>query len=120
LTSRLSPEEWVYTDGSDIEGPPRLGAAVVRIPTLTTINIDAAGCDETRTIMCVELVAIQTALTRFADHTWLGIFTDSLSSLQAIRMHYYILGLLIDSHHHNHMLLLQSISYLLEARRKKG
>jgi hypothetical protein len=35
------PEEWVYTDGSYIKGRPRLGAAVVHIPTGTTIVIDA-------------------------------------------------------------------------------
>ena len=31
------PDQWVYTDGSDIEGHPRLGAAVVHVPTATTI-----------------------------------------------------------------------------------
>ena len=34
---KYHPEQWVYTDGSDIEGHPRLGAAVVHIPTATTI-----------------------------------------------------------------------------------
>jgi len=80
-TLRFLPEEWVYTDSSDIKGHPRLGAAVVLISTRTTIYIDAAGCNKTRTIMRAELVAIHTALTRFADHSWLGVFTDSLSSL---------------------------------------
>jgi hypothetical protein len=61
-------EEWVYTEGSDIKGHPRLGAAVVHISTRTTIYIDAARCDETRTIMRAELVAIHTVLTRFEDH----------------------------------------------------
>ena len=37
------PEHWVYTDGSVITGHPRLGAAVMHIPTNTTIYIDAAG-----------------------------------------------------------------------------
>jgi len=50
-TPRFLPEECVYTDGSDIKGHPRLGAAVVYISTRTTICIDATGCDETRTIM---------------------------------------------------------------------
>ena len=71
----------MYTDGSDIKGYPRLGAAVVHIPTSTTIFIDAAGTRETRTIMRAELVAIHTALTTFENHEWIGIFPDSLSSL---------------------------------------
>jgi hypothetical protein len=40
-TPRFLPEEWVYTDGSDITGHQRLGAAVVHTPTCTTIRIDA-------------------------------------------------------------------------------
>ena len=62
---KFQPEDWVYTDGSDITGQPRLGAAVVHIPTNTTIYIDATGTKETRTIMRAELVAIHTALTMF-------------------------------------------------------
>ena len=66
---KFSPEDWVYTDGSDIKDQPRLGAAVVHIPTRTTIYISATGCEETRTIMRAELVAIHTALTKFEDHS---------------------------------------------------
>jgi hypothetical protein len=40
---KFLPEQWVYTDGSDIRGDPRLGAAVVHIPISTTIYIDVAG-----------------------------------------------------------------------------
>ena len=65
---KFLPEQWVYTDGSDITGHPRLGAAVVHIPTSTTIYIDAAGTEETRTIMRAELVAIHTALSTFSTH----------------------------------------------------
>ena len=119
-TPKFFPEEWVYTDGSDIKDQPRLGAAVVHIPTHTTIYIDATGCEETRTIMRAELVAIHTALTRFESHSWLGIFTDSLSSLQAIRLHHHRPGLSVAPHYHHHTTLLQSISHLLEARREKG
>jgi hypothetical protein len=104
---RFSPKKWVYTDGSDIKGHPRLGAAIVHTPTRTTFYIDAAGSEETRTIMRAELVAIHTALTMFEDHSWLGVFTDSLSGLQAIRLHYYRPDLTIAPHHyHHHMLLL--------------
>jgi hypothetical protein len=53
----------------------------MHIPTCTTIYIDAAGSEKTRTIMRAELVAIHTALTWFEDHPWIGVFTDSLSSL---------------------------------------
>ncbi len=59
---------------------------MVHIPTATTIYIDAAGAEETRTIMPAELVAIYTALTTFTSHVWIGIFTDSLFSLQAIQI----------------------------------
>ena len=82
------PEQWVYTDGSDIEGHPRLGAAVVHNPTATTIYIDAAGSEETRTIMRAELVAIYTALKTFASHEWIGVFTDSLTNMHAIQHHH--------------------------------
>ena len=53
-------ENWVYTDGSDIDGHSRLGASVVHIPTATTIYIDATVTEKTRTIMRAELVAIHT------------------------------------------------------------
>ena len=119
-TPQFSYEEWVYTDGSDIKGHPRLGVAVVHIPTNTTIYIDAAGCEETRTIMRAELVAIHTALSRFADHSWLGIFTDSLSSIQAIRLHHQRPGLSRTPNYHHHMLLLQGITDLMETRQVKG
>ena len=53
----------------------------MHIPTCTTIYIDAVGSEETHPIMRAELVAIHTVLTRFEDNSWIGIFTDSLSSL---------------------------------------
>ncbi len=58
-----------------------MGAAVVHIPTSTTIYIDDAGTEETRTIMRAELIAIHTALSTFSTHDWIGIFTDSLTNL---------------------------------------
>jgi len=70
--------------------------------------------------MRAELVAIRTALIRFEDHPWLGVFTKSLSSLQVIRLHYYKPGLSIAPHYHHHMLLFQSISHLLETRMETG
>jgi hypothetical protein len=74
-------EQWVYTDRSDITGDPRLDAAVARILSSTTIYIDAARLDGIRTIMQTELVAIHTALSKFATYEWIGIFTDSLFNL---------------------------------------
>jgi len=97
-----------------------MGTAVVHIPTRTTIYINAAGCEETRTIMRAEIVTFHTALTRFEDHSWRGVFTDSLSSLQAIRIHFCRPGRSIAPHYHHYMLLLQIISHLLETRREKG
>ncbi len=40
-TPKYPPEQWIYTDGFDIEGHPRLGAAVIHVPTCKTIYIDA-------------------------------------------------------------------------------
>jgi len=68
--------------------------------------------------MLAELIAIHTALPRSYDQPWLGIFTNSLSSLQTIRLHYNSPGLSATPHYHRHMLLLKSISDLLETRRK--
>ncbi len=65
------PDQWVYTAGSEIKGHPRLAAALVHVPTNTTIYIDAAGKDETRTIMRAELVAIYTTQKTFASHEWI-------------------------------------------------
>jgi ribonuclease HI len=84
---KFLPEQWVYTDGSDITGHPRQGASVVHIPSSATIYMDVTGTKETRTIMRAELVAIHMALTKFATHEWTGIFTKSLFSLHAIRHH---------------------------------
>ncbi len=50
----------------------------------------------------------------------MGIFTDFLSSIQAIRLHFTKPGLSIAPHYHHHMLLLQSICHLLETRLEKG
>jgi len=65
-TSKYIPENWLYTDGSKIDRHPRLGASVVHIPTATTIYIDAARTDETRTIMRAKPVAIHSVLTTFS------------------------------------------------------
>jgi hypothetical protein len=65
---KLIPEQWVYTDGSDITGHPRLWLAVVHISTNTTIYIDAADTEETRTIMRAKLAAIHTMLSTFIAH----------------------------------------------------
>jgi len=69
-TPKNIPENGVYTDGSKIDGHPRLVASVVHIPTATTIYIDAVGTEENRTIMLADLVAIHTALTTFARMDW--------------------------------------------------
>jgi ribonuclease HI len=119
-TPKFIPENWVYTDGSDIEGYPRLGAAVVHIPTSTTIFIYAAGTEETRTIMRAEQVAIHTALATFEDHEWIGIFTDSLSGLQAIRYQHAHPSIRSARDYHHHKILLESIVDLLETRKLAG
>ena len=80
-TSMFILKQWVYSDGCDIHGQPCLGAAVIHVPTCTTIYIDACGTYKTHTIMRAELMDIYTALDKFASHERVGIFTDSLSSL---------------------------------------
>ena len=70
--------------------------------------------------MRAELVAIHTALTTFAEHDWLGIFTNSLSNLQAIRRHNTNPGIRTNLHYHNHILLLEIITNLLDTRRLAG
>ena len=89
--------------------------------TRTTIYIiDADGTEETRTITRAELVAIHTAFTTFAPHEWIGIFTDSKSNLQAIRHHTSNPDIRSSLYYHHHMLLLESITDLLEARKMAG
>ena len=93
---------------------------MVHIPTRTAIYIDAAGTKETRTITRADLADIHTALTTFVPHDWVGMFADSLSSLQAIR-HKNINPCSSSSlHYRHHMLLLESISDLLETRKLAG
>ena len=70
--------------------------------------------------MRAELVAIHRALITFVAHDWIGIFTDSLSSLQAIRHHHINPGTTSTKHYRHHSLLLGSITDLLEARRLAG
>ena len=53
----------------------------------------------------------------FATHEWIGIFTDSPTSLQAIRHHHTNPGATGAKYHHHHRLLLGSITELLETRR---
>ncbi len=93
---------------------------MVHIPTNTTIYIDAAGTEETRTIIREELIAIYTALCTFSTHSWIGIFTDSLSSLHAIWHHHTNPGTTSAKHYHHHKLLLHNIRDLLEARQRAG
>ena len=112
------PEQWVYSDGSDVTGQPRLGAAVVHGPTCTTIYIDARGTDETRTLMRAELVAIYMALDKFATYERVGIFMDSLSILQAIRHRYTNPRTHGPQRYHRPMLLSSGITDLLEERRR--
>ena len=71
--------------------------------------------------MRAAMVAIHTALTTFASHEWIRFLIDSLSGLQAIRRHNAITCIRISLHYyHHHMLLLESITNLMEARRVAG
>jgi ribonuclease HI len=70
--------------------------------------------------MRAELVAIHTALSTFSTHNWIGIFTDSLSRLQASRHHHTNPGTTSAKHYHLHCLLLESITDLLDTRQRSG
>jgi hypothetical protein len=117
---KFLPEQWVYTDGSDITVQPRLGASVIYIPTNTPIYIDATGIEKTRTILRAELVAMHMALAKLDPHEWIVIFIDSLSSLHAMRYHRTNPGRSGSKHYHNHLLLLGCIIDLLDTRRSNG
>jgi len=103
-----------------MKGQPRLGAAMVHVHTVTTLYIDVGGTEETRTIMRAELVAIYTALDKFSTREWVRIFTDSLSSLHAIRHRYTHQGPRSPQNYHRHMLLLSGITDLLVEQRRRG
>jgi hypothetical protein len=60
------------------------------------------------------------ALTTFEDHEWIGIFTDSLSGLQAIRHQHAHPGIRSARDYHHHKTLLESIVDLLETRKLAG
>ncbi len=93
---------------------------MVHIPTSTTIYIDAAETEETRAIMRAELVAIYTAFSTFSTHNWIDRFTDSLSSLHAIKHHHTNPCTMSAKHYHHHSLLLESITELLDTRQRAG
>jgi hypothetical protein len=70
--------------------------------------------------MRAEPVAIHTALFTFSTHKWIGIFTYSLSSLQAIRHHHANPGTTSAKRYYHHRLLLDSITDILETRQLSG
>ena len=63
------------------------------------------------------LAAIHTALITFATHEWIGIFIDSLSSIQANRHHHTSPGTSGAKHYDHRKILLASITDLLKTRR---
>ncbi len=95
----------------------RIGAAVIHSPANTTTYIDASGQDETHTIMRAEIVAIQVALNTYKDDPWVGIFTDSQTSLHAIQNE-----LLRPSHtaYHHHKPLITAIVNSLQYKIRLG
>ncbi len=93
---------------------------MVHDSTCITICIDAGGTDKTHTIMQAEQVAIYTALDKFVTHEWVGIFTDSLSSLPAIRHRFTNPCTHGPQNYHHRMLLLSGITDLLEEKVKQG
>ena len=111
-TPIFDADTWIYTDGSLIEGESRLGAAVIHNPSATALHIDASGLAETHTIMRAELVAIYVALDRLKHLEDFRLFTDSLSSLQALRKRLYHLDL--GSYHHHQVLIDNIVNLILE------
>jgi len=62
-----------------------LRAAAIHTHTNTTIYIDSSGVKETNTILKARLSSIHIALDTFINSSWMGILSDSFSSLQAIQ-----------------------------------
>ena len=119
-TPKYQSEKWLYTDASDVKGLPRLGAAVVHGPICSIIYIDAGGTKEARTIMRAKWMDIYTALDNFFTHKWVGIFTDSVSSLKTIRHRYTNPRTRGPYNYYPHLLLLSGITDLLEERHRRG
>ena len=90
---------------------------MIHIPTLTTLHIDASGHEETHTIMRAELVAIYVALDRLNALVDFSLFTDSLSSLQAIRKRLYHPD---PEAYHHHQVLIDKIASLIMEREHSG
>jgi hypothetical protein len=63
--------------------------------------------------MRAELVGIHAALTKFENLPWVGIFTDSMSNLQAIRSFHDQPGISGPLHYHHHSTLIHNIVALL-------
>jgi hypothetical protein len=59
-TLKCKPDNWIYTDSSDIKDNRHLGAAEVHFPSRTTIYIDAG-----------DKLDINMALTTLATHAWI-------------------------------------------------
>ena len=70
--------------------------------------------------MRAELLATHTAIIKFATHECICIFMDCLSSLHEITHHHTNSGTTGVKHYHHHMLLLGSITRLLETRQMAG
>ena len=70
--------------------------------------------------MRVEFLAINTVLAAFESQDWIGIFTHSPSSLQAIRQHNTNPGTNNAMHYHHNLRIFESIMDLLDTRRVMG
>ena len=87
---------------------------MIHVPICAIVYIDAWDREETRTIMRAELMVIYTALDKFATHEWMGIFTDSLSYLHAIRHRCTHQEPSSSQNYHHHLLLLSGTTDLLK------
>jgi len=84
-TRKWNPEDFVYTDGSQVKGNNTLGAGVVNPRKEHTTHIEIKSQEERHTINRAELVAITTALRTENTEEHLSILTDSSFCINTVR-----------------------------------
>ncbi len=81
----MDPEDFVYTDISQVEGNHTLGAGVVKPQTPTITRIDIKSQQKRHTIDRAELAAITVALRQENTEIHLKILNDSSFCIDTIR-----------------------------------
>ncbi len=113
---RWNPRDFVYTDGSQVKGNPKLGAGVVnpRINSITHIYVKSQ--QERHTITRAELAAISVALKQENTEDHMSILTERYFCINTIR-NYTMHPVAYSQHLHKD--LLQLTNQLLKDRDSK-